>query len=255
MVSLRAGVMMLLALRRRFYLEGGALVSEAELEPGMVIHIVPDIELVVEDVVLPSTVVAIAVNGGPGEPLRSVASLVDGDRLLQHGYVAGAKAHIWSTAGTWRLQLDNAPARDLELGAPFVVGHTKFELCEVPLGRADIDPTFGHRPQTLELVTHYDTVHIHIHGAGHALSISGIAAKVLSELAAIEGPIGWQALAAEFWPEEADRTLLRRKWDVNLSRLRRKLRDAGVRTNLVRADGLGHFELLLYPGDKVRNES
>lgn len=260
MVSLRAGVMVLLALRRRFYVEGDRLVSEAELEPGMLIKIVSDVELAVEDVVLPPTVVALAVGGRPGvrpykEPLHNVASLVDGEHLLQHSYVAGAKAHIWSTAGAWRLQLGDDPARDLKLGDHFQVDDAQFELCQVPLVNAAIDPTFGHRPQTLELLTHYDTVHVHVHGSGHVLSVSGIAAKILSELAAIAAPVCWQALATEFWPAEEDRMLLRRKWDVSLSRLRRKLRDAGVRTNLVRADGHGHFELLLYPGDRVRDES
>lgn len=70
-----------------------------------------------------------------------------------------------------------------------------------------------------------------------------------------DGPVPWEVLAQELWGDEDDRHLLRRKLDVNLSRLRKKLRDAGIRSDLVRADGFGHFELFLMDGDKVEDRT
>ncbi len=47
---------------------------------------------------------------------------------------------------------------------------------------------------------------------------------------------------------------MRRKWDASLARLRQKLRENRIRADLIRADGAGNFELLLYPGDIVDHE-
>jgi hypothetical protein len=43
----------------------------------------------------------------------------------------------------------------------------------------------------------------------------------------------------------------RGRLDTLLSRVRRRLRAAGLRADLVRADGAGAIELLLYPHDRV----
>ena len=48
---------------------------------------------------------------------------------------------------------------------------------------------------------------------------------------------------------------LRAKWDVTLSRLRKKLVAGGVRSDLVRADGHGNIELCLAPGDSAHDET
>ena len=81
-----------------------------------------------------------------------------------------------------------------------------------------------------------------------------MSARIISELVAFDGPVAWEVLAREIWDnEDEDRTSLRRKLDVNLARLRRKLRDRRIRPDLVRAAGTGHFELLLHERDVVED--
>lgn len=65
----------------------------------------------------------------------------------------------------------------------------------------------------------------------------------------------WRTLAREVWPDEADDRTLRRRLGVYLSRIRKKLREAGLRTELVRADGLGHVELFKYEGDLIEDRT
>ena len=102
----------------------------------------------------------------------------------------------------------------------------------------------------LTIVASYDTVHVRREGLP-VLALDGISARIVSELVALAGPASWELLAREIWRHEDDRTQLRRKWDVNLARLRRKLRAVGIRTDLLRAGGTGQIELLLYEGDTV----
>jgi hypothetical protein len=68
------------------------------------------------------------------------------------------------------------------------------------------------------------------------------------------GLASWEAIASEIWTDDPDRLLLRRKWDRNLQTLRRHLRDAEMRPDLVRADGKGNFELVLLADDEVEDE-
>ena len=59
----------------------------------------------------------------------------------------------------------------------------------------------------------------------------------------------------QLWPRQGDAAALRARFDVNLSRLRRKLRAARIRTDLVNLDGAGVVELLLYPHDRVEDRT
>ncbi len=62
----------------------------------------------------------------------------------------------------------------------------------------------------------------------------------------------WYVVAGEIWPRTRDLKVLRRNWDQCLNRLRKKLREGGIRDNLVNADGTGNIELFLLPGDSAR---
>ena len=105
----------------------------------------------------------------------------------------------------------------------------------------------------LRIVARFDTVHIHVEGRP-VVTFDGLHARILSELVAVGGPASWDVIAGEVWKEDADdRLQLRRRWDVSLARLRRKLREARVRPDLVRAGGTGQVELLLYEHDSVED--
>lgn len=90
----------------------------------------------------------------------------------------------------------------------------------------------------VHLIARYDTVHIHVEGRP-AVSLDGIAARIVSELAELGGPVSWDVLAGEVWRGDDDRLSLRSRWDVALARLRRKLRDNRIRPDLIRASGTG----------------
>ncbi len=97
---------------------------------------------------------------------------------------------------------------------------------------------------------------MHLHRDGEPiLALAGVPARILSELCVVGRPIGWEALCAQLWPDCEDRHALRRRLDMGLSRLRRRLQDARVRGDLVRADGTGLIELVTGPGDEVVDET
>ncbi len=252
MVSLRGDELMLLSLRRRFKLDGQPQ-AEAVLRRDLVIELAPGLEVTVEDVVLPETILGVSCDGQTAQPLHGVTSLYGGSepRILA-GYQTDAEAHVWATDDRWRMRVGEAEATAVSPGRELVLSGTSFEFMEVPLQHAAVDSTRAGAvmPDPLEIVAQFETVHVHRRGGERLLSLSGVAARIMSELVSFEGPASWHVIAREIWRDEReDRMALRRKWDVNLSRLRRKLREAGVRGDLVRADGLGNFELLLYDSD------
>jgi hypothetical protein len=87
------------------------------------------------------------------------------------------------------------------------------------------------------------------------VTLGGLQARLVSELVAIDGPVSWSVLAEELWPDGDDAFLRRNRLDTLLSRLRRRFRAAGLRADLVRADGSGTVELFLYPHDRVEDRT
>ena len=63
-------------------------------------------------------------------------------------------------------------------------------------------------------------------------------------------------MAPQLWPAHScDRIQRRRSWDSLIRRLRIKLREAGIREELVRNDGHGNVELFLLPADLIVDET
>ena len=92
-------------------------------------------------------------------------------------------------------------------------------------------------------------------GDSPPVTFAGVHARILSELALLGGPAGWEVVAREVWPDEEDAWVLRKRWDVNLGRIRGRLREGGVRTDLVRAAGTGQVELVLRRGDVLEDRA
>jgi hypothetical protein len=256
MVSLRGRELKLLGLRGRFAIRGKP-VSEVALAPKLEILLAPDVKLVVEHVVLPDEVLAIEGDGLARQVVPGVCSLlVLPEPRLVPGYAKEADARIWSTGASWRLQLSGQPASDLSVGTSWSIGRRTFSAVAMPLVRASSDATQldGQIDAPLRIVAHFDTVHIH-HGSRPAVALSGIPARLVSELVACGGPMGWEAVAQEIWSNETSRGSLRRRLDITLARLRSKLRAARIRSDLVRADGAGHIELFLYREDEVIDQT
>lgn len=256
MVSLRGRELRILALRGRFTVDGERS-TDAVLRVGQTIHLARDLSLTVADVELPSEVLALEGVGLPRQVIAGVCSIQVRPHLrVEPRYVRSAAARVWSTGSGWRLQIGDAAACVLTPGDRFEVDGHGLAAVAVDLAEAGQAATRvqGGIHGPVRLVAMFDTVHIH-RDTGEVVAISGIPARILSELASVGGPVGWEGVANDLWPDAMDRHALRKKWDVSLSRLRRKLKAARLRSNLVRSDGSGNFELLLTEGDRVEDRS
>ena len=255
MVSLRGQELCLLALRRRFVV-AAEVRSEVVLEPGMRIELAEGLAVEVEELMLPDELLALEAEGLPRQTLPRVSSIVTKPHLqLVPRYLADAPAHVWSLGDRWRVRVGQGKTQEIEPGARFEIEGTEIRVVTVPLASAGEVATrvAGGIHAPLVILTRYESVHIQREGEP-VVVLSGIAARMISELAAFGGPVGWEVAAREVWDED-DRLALRRKWDIALTRLRRKLRDARIRGDLIRADGNGNVELCLAQGDRVEDQA
>jgi len=230
-----------------------APLRDLELADGQTIGFARGVEVDVVEIVLPERVLGLAGDGLARQILPSTCSLVvDPLPELRPRFVPDSAARIWSTGESWRLQIGDE-IRPLMGGDVFEVGGREFRavMCPLRSAAATANNTLAEAP--IRVVARYDTVHVH-RGSECVVTITGKPARLLSELVAVAGPIGWEALAAELWPSDSDAVALRGRLDTILARLRRKLRSGGVRADLVHRDGCGHVELLLHPNDQVIDE-
>lgn len=254
MLSLRGEALVLLALRRRLYVDGKG-VDTVILRPGTRVKLAPHVELVVEEVQLPDAVLGLEGEGLAAQVLSGTCSLVTAPlpRLVQ-GIAADAGAVLWATDDRWRFRLLGEAGRELVEGQAFEVGGRTFRAVPMALSQAGATPTRLDLSGPLRIVARFDTVHLH-RGAGSPLVLTGQIARVLSELVATGCPLSWAELAAPLWPQIEDRDALRRRWDGLLVRLRERLRDGGVRTDLVQSTRIGLVELVLQEGDRVEDQT
>lgn len=265
MISLREQELKLIALRGAFAVNGRPL-NDVTLKEGMEIVLARGYAIEVEEVSLPKSVMGIEGPGIPRQALPSVASLfITGEspgRLLGQdarvvsGYSEGAAAWIWFTGESWRLRIGQEPVRTVSPGEQFSLNGALISWVEIPLAAAGLAPTRvqGGVDAPLKLEAHFDTVHLHREGHA-AVVLGGVPARIVSELVALKGPAHWTVLAGLLWPKESDLEAVRSRFDVNLSRLRRKLREAHIRTDLIHSDGSGQIGLLLYPHDIVEDRT
>lgn len=250
MVSLRGADLMLLALRRLFAVDGRSR-SSVVLEPGLSIELAEGLVVEVCETRLPEEIVALEGPGLPRMPLQSVASVVLGPpRRVVPKYVGEAAAHVWIAGEEYYLQTAGGERRALTPGEVFEVGGQSLRLVWVPFQMAVAEQTVAqggvHAP--LRIVSRYDTVDL-FRERQEPLTLRGNGARLISELGAVGQPVSWFDVARALWPDETSRDILRARWDVQLGRLRHRLREAGVRPDLVRADHSGNAELFLMPGD------
>lgn len=254
MVSLRGRELRLLGLRGRFAIAGQP-VDDAVLRAGMVFEPAPGLDILVEEVMLPEHVLALEGEGLPRQLLTGTASLCTRPQVaLLSRYRTDADAVFWDTGERWRVRVGEGPAQDLRPDDELRIGGRRFRAVAVPLHHAGQTPTRleGAHRAALRIVARFETAHIYVDG-GAVVTLDGIPARIVSELASMGGPVEWSVVAGEIWPEEEDRTYLRRRWDISLVRLRRKLKESRVRPDLIRAGGTGQVELFLLDGDQVED--
>ncbi len=255
LVSLREGRFHLLALRRMLAVDGQAR-SEVRLEAGVVVELADGLGLEVVDVALPTSVWVLETLGLPRTTLPSVVSLwgLPGPKVVGR-WDPEAPGLLWASPSGWRLRCHGAE-RILTDGAVFEVEGHSFRVRDLPLDPSDRQATLlpGGVHAPLLVVASFDSVQIHRDGEP-VLVLSGVAARLVSELAAMGGPVSWRVVASQLWRDDADDLSLRRRWDVCLVRLRARLRAARVRPDLIRSDGSGVVELVLRPEDRLEDRT
>ncbi len=256
LISLRGPDLKVLSLRGRLVVDGKPA-TEAVLEEGMVIEPAPGLELAVAGVELPDAVMALQGPGLARQIVVGTTSIVRTPRpaLIQR-YVGDAAAWVWPVGDGWRVRVGGGAPQPLAVGDFFDVGDLRVEAVTETLAAAAGQDTrvTPSEPLPMTVVARYDVVHVWAEGGVEA-HFDGLLARIVSELAAVGAPVEWEGVAGEIWPKESDRQALRSRWDVSLSRIRRRLRTAGLRDDLVRAAGIGLVELHLRPGDLLRDES
>lgn len=252
MVSLRGESLRLLALRGRLLVNNESRL-EVFLTEGLKIDLAPKVTIEVRRLLLPQTVMALEGDGLPRQLLQGVSSLVTvpNPRLVP-GYLAQANAVFWGEDDIWKIEIAPGVTESLTPNQPFQIAGRMFRLVSVPLHQASSDATMGGLVP-LRIVVLYDTVEIH--HSGRVVLISGNSARLISELVDFGGPVSWEILAAEIWKEEVDREQLRSRFDMTVLRLRKRLRDCGIRDDLVTSTGTGHIHLMLREDDSIEDRN
>ena len=253
MVSMRGEELRLLALRGRFTVDDRA-VTEVVLAAGQRLALARGLELRVEHVEVPDDVLGLEGPGLPRQVLLGVVSVVcglDGFSLVP-GHADDAAAWVWNTGEGWQVRLRGGDAPPLEAGDTFQVEGKLLQAVAVPLRHASGEATMADAGllDPITVIAKWSTVRIE-RGNELLLVVDGVGARVLTELALIDGPAPWGTIAAEIWRKEKDMAALRHRWDAVITRLRRRLREGRVRIDLIRADGLGNISLHLNPDDKL----
>ncbi len=263
MVSLRGATLKLLALRGRMFVEGAAH-NEIALAIGQTIELAPGVGLRVEDVFLPDEILGIEGDGLARQPVHGVMSLFVRPRpRLEAGFLPEADLIVWGEDGRWRAQPKGEVARPLNAGDVFELREgraagthatqgagVKVTAVSIPLAEASSHATVG-GALPVHIVANFDTAKVQ-QGQAMAL-VAGVPARLLCELVALAGPASWDVLASEIWGNDVDREQLRTRFDMGLSRLRKRLKQAGIRPDLVMTSGTGLVELVLRLGDVVED--
>jgi len=242
-VTLRAGALKLRRLGGNLWVHGMP-VEAATLRPGLTIALAEGLKLDVVDVMLPDTLPMLVVNRGFETPLTGEPIWV-GPGGVQARPEEGAVA-CWSVDEDWFAGPDAS-----RLGPEItVVDGLELQVRQVPRRDAELPATRARGLYApMSLTARYDVVQLAQQGRP-ALVISGMPARLVSELAVLSAPAPWQVVAGELWPNADDELRLRRRWDKTLASLRGKLRAAGIRPDLVRSTG-GMISLVLLAEDHL----
>lgn len=249
MVSLRGERLWMLALRRRFVVDGKAT-DAVPLTVGLTLRFSPTIELEVVELDLPDAVLGLEGRGMPAQALPGTCALVFDPHPRLVPSAAEPEAHFWVMDGRWRASVGGAAPVDLEPGTPLTIAGQPFRAVPIALRKAGHSHTRAGLDGPLRIVSTFDTVHIH-RADGEVIALAGQMARVIAELVSVRQPLAWEELARPNWPQLTDRDALRRRWDGLLVRLRDRLREGGVRTDLVSSTRIGLVELVLRDGDEV----
>lgn len=247
LVSLRGRDVRMLALRGRFSVHGKTS-ADAVLRPGLTLLFAPGLSLTVVGVDLPDEVMALQ---GPfgRQVLLGPTSILSGPPRLRSGWRPDAVDVVWPDDDRW-VRRDGT---ELVLGGIIALEEGDVTAVSEPLAAQQATLRSAEFSAPLRLVARFDSVHL-LREAEPTLVLTGIIARVITELVQTQAPVAWDVLAKQIWGD-IPRDVLRRRWDMQQVRLRAKLREHGLRGDLLRADGGGLIELVLGAEDEAIDES
>lgn len=258
LVSLRGTELRLLALRGRLGVDGRP-VSSARLFPGQRVVLSGFFALRVEQVLLPERVFALDIEGEGDEGLGPLA--IEGVLAIHPGpplrvvpqFDPGAPLIVWVDDLGVRVHPREGSPRRLGDGDALTLGGLTLSASMLPLATLDSPSTAeaGLYDVPLTVAIHYDTVQVRP-ATGAPVVFDGLLARLISELAELDTPIGWRGIAELLWEDEPDEHVLRYRWDQATSRIRKRLRAAGLRSDLIRSNA-GLVQLFLGPEDRVED--
>lgn len=253
MVALRGRELRLLSLRG-YYTVDGHPDDDVPLAVGQRLLFGGAFGCVVSDVSVPARVLALEFADQLRELCAESYSFVARPTPeLVPRFLADAAAWLWATELGWSLRVAGGAATALKPGRMWTIDGVNVSVREISLAETSGQATVGPR-EALRLVCRTTTVHIH-RPRREPVTVDARAGQLLSELALMRVPVEWSVAARLLWPEEHDPGRLRRNFDAVLARLRARLREAGVREDLVRTDGRGNVEAFLERADEVVDEA
>lgn len=248
MVSVRGSDLRLLCLRGGVAIDG-SLVEDPILEPGLRFELAPGIAFSVVEVRLPTHSLAIRGPGLQARALTGVCSLLlESVPRLVPGHRAGSAAWFFDDGHAWFMRCGEDLTGPLRPGDTITLPGWSGEVVMKALtgGPATVRQEVY---VPLRVESFYDTVRFYRDGV-LLTQLHGLGARLVSELMELEQPASWEAVAGELWSDTAERWVLRRRWDTLLRRLRLALDEAGVRSDLLCADGTGCIAIVPYPDDQ-----
>ena len=256
MVSLRDRALKLLALRGRFRLDG-TILHEVELKAGLNLELAPALQLVCEEVRMPSTLLGVRIEGVGEVALTGTLTLrrVHGQATVKRGVALDGLMTFWSVGDRWRARCGEQGARALEAGDQFECDGLSVEVFEVTLQDASKPRTRSALQAPMTLRRERDRVVIE-RARQAPLIVSGIPSKILSALLKRGGTSTWQEIIEEVWPGDLSaQSALRRRFDAGLRRLRDTLAHVSPRGEaLITLDGAGVVALNLGREDRVEHD-
>lgn len=249
---------------------GGHPHTEIPLSEGIDVQLAPTVLLHVKDIVLPTFALALVIDGVSSFIERLPCTLSARSELHAgtNARRVGDNLSLFderSPGGLLELHEDDdglvaqSGETSVRFTPPYELrlhGHTVRVIAIAHNGTAATADPRRRASAGLRISVRYDTVHIWSTTPAPLL-IAGIPARIISELVLLNnGPVGWETLAREIWPDRGIvRMTLRDNWDKGLQRLRKRLHDGGIREDLVRTDRHGNVELVLYRGDNLTNDT
>ena len=248
LLSLRGRSLKLLALRGALGLRGKWL-GEVALREDQRLLLAEDVALGVLEVVLPDTVMALEQPDGTRVELDRPELSISLDPLrTTPGATPDAAAWAWCSGDQWWVQLRGERPRELSVGHTLSLGDTSVIARALPLPQISTPrtATAGKLWPPMHMICWPQHTEIHVEGRPKPARFTRNAHNLLRESALATqggGTVHWAQVAQRIWRFGASED----NWYTNLSRLRKRLHEQGLPSDLLRCED-GQVQLTLRPG-------